>query len=262
MMRALWTGSLGMRAQQTNMDVIANNLANVNTTGFKKSMPSFQDLLYEQLRPAGLSEIEGTTVPSGQQIGLGVNLASIAKIFKQGAFVQTGNPLDVVIAGNGFLQVEIADGQIAYTRDGTLRIDQAGNLVTVDGFRIQPALTIPAEAVEVNIASDGVVSYKDQTGTMNPIGQIELATFTNPAGLEAIGKNLYIASATSSGDPIPGIPGENGLGELQAGYLEQSNVEAIEEMVRMIQGQRAYEMNSKSIQTSDEMLQVINNLKR
>lgn len=261
MMRALWTGAVGMKAQQTNMDVIANNLANVNTTGFKKSLPSFQDLLYEQLRPAGLQETDDTRVPSGQQVGLGVTLSAIAKIFRQGSFLQTDNPLDLVIEGNGFFQVDIGDGEIAYTRDGSFRVDNEGRMVTTDGFVVQPAITVPEDTVRVNVSADGTVFGIDPAGDQVEIGQLELAQFINPAGLEALGSNLYRDTA-ASGEPQVGIPGAEGRGVLRSGYLEQSNVQAIEELVRMIQGQRAYEMNSKSIQTSDEMLQVVNNLKR
>jgi flagellar basal-body rod protein FlgG len=262
MIRALWTAATGMAAQQLNIDVISNNLANVNTAGFKKSRVDFQDLLYQTMRPAGTTEAQGSQVPTGIQVGLGTRPASVTKIFSQGDFQQTGNPLDLVIAGDGFFQVMQPDGTTAYTRDGTFKLDAQGRMVTSDGFALQPEITIPAEATSISVGADGTVSVT-LPGQMQPqeLGQIQIAKFLNPSGLSNAGKNTLIATA-ASGDAIVDTPGLNGMGMLQNGYVEMSNIKVVEEMVNMIVAQRAYEVNSKAIQTADEMLNIANNLRR
>ncbi|HHY47242.1 MAG TPA: flagellar basal-body rod protein FlgG [Firmicutes bacterium] len=262
MMRALWSAATGMLAKQLNMDVIANNLANLNTVGFKKSRVDFQDLMYQNLRAAGTTVAEGAKVPSGIQVGLGTRPAAIQRIFSQGDFVQTENPLDLVIEGDGFFQVLMPDGSVAYTRDGAFKMDSEGRIVTSDGFPIEPELVIPPEAVNITIGSDGTVSVM-LAGQEEPeeMGKIELARFVNPAGLTSIGRNLFKSTA-ASGQPIVGTPGLEGFGTIAQGFLEMSNVKVVEEMVNMIIAQRAYEVNSKAIQTSDDMLAIANNLKR
>ncbi len=262
MIRSLWTAATGMTAQQLNLDVIANNLANVNTTGFKRSRVDFQDMLYQTIRSAGSTEAQGVQVPTGIQVGLGTKPAAIQKIFSQGDFQQTGNPLDVVIEGDGFFQVSMPNGNIGYTRDGCFKMDSQGRIVTSDGYPLQPEITIPAEATNVSIGSDGTVTV-NLPGQTQPqeIGQIQLVKFINPGGLSSIGKNLFIPTA-SSGDPTSGSPGLNGFGTLAAGFIEMSNVNVVEEMVNMIVAQRAYEVNSKSIQAADEMLNMANNMRR
>jgi flagellar basal-body rod protein FlgG len=255
MIRALRTAASGMIAQQMNVDVIANNLANVNTTGFKRSKLEFQDVLYQNLRPAGTSTGGTTLRPVPLDVGYGTRPASTERLYSEGNITPTGNPLDLVIEGAGFIQVQMPDGSTAYTRDGSLKMDGDGTIVTSDGFIVQPQITIPQDAVSVSVAGDGVVSVL-VTGDDTPqeIGQIELARFMNPAGLEAKGRNLVIPTA-ASGEPILGTPGQDGLGMLNQGYLEMSNVEVVEEMVKMIVAQRAFEINSKAVQTSDQMLQ-------
>ncbi len=250
-----------MEAQQLNIDVISNNLANVNTTGFKKSRVDFQDLLYQTLRPAGTTEAQGSQVPTGIQVGLGTRYSATEKVFSQGDFQQTGNELNLVIEGDGFFQVLLPDGSIAYTRDGSFKKDADGRMVTSDGFAIEPQITIPPEAKTVAIGSDGTVTATLPGQAPQVIGQIQIAKFSNPAGLENLGRNLY-AVTKSSGDPITDTPGLNGLGTLQSGMIEMSNVKVVEEMVNMIIAQRAYEINAKAIQTSDEMLNIANNLRR
>lgn len=261
-MRALWSAATGMLAKQLNMDVIANNLANLNTVGFKKSRVDFQDLMYQNLRAAGTTVAEGAKVPSGIQVGLGTRPAAIQRIFSQGDFVQTENPLDLVIEGDGFFQVLMPDGSIAYTRDGAFKMDSEGRIVTSDGFSVEPELVIPPEAVDITIGSDGTVSVM-LAGQEEPqeMGKIELARFVNPAGLTSIGRNLFKSTA-ASGQPMIGTPGLEGFGTIAQGFLEMSNVKVVEEMVNMIIAQRAYEVNSKAIQTSDDMLAIANNLKR
>ena len=262
MMRALWTAASGMIAQQANVDVIANNLANVNTTGFKKSRVDFQDLVYQNLREAGAPSGQGGQLPTGLQFGHGVRAVSTQKIFTQGNYQETGNSLDVVIEGNGFLQVTMPDGSIAYTRDGSLKRDGQGRIVTSEGYVLEPQITLPENAQSVTISSSGVVSVTIPGNTTpQEIGQIQLATFVNPAGLNNIGRNLMTETA-ASGAPITGNPGEDGLGTITQGFLEMSNVQVVEEMVNMIVAQRAYEVNSKAIQTSDTMLEEANNLRR
>lgn len=262
MIRALWTAATGMAAQQLNIDVISNNLANVNTSGFKKSRVDFQDLLYQTMRPAGTTEAQGSTVPTGIQVGLGTRPAAVTKIFSQGDFQQTGNPLDLVIEGDGFFQVLLPDGTTAYTRDGTFKLDAQGRMVTSDGFALQPEITIPAEAKSISVGQDGTVSVT-LPGQMQPqeLGQIQIAKFLNPSGLSSSGRNAMAATA-ASGDAIVDTPGLNGMGTLQNGYVEMSNIKVVEEMVNMIVAQRAYEVNSKAIQTADQMLEIANNLRR
>jgi flagellar basal-body rod protein FlgG len=263
MIRSLYTAATGMTAQQLNMDVIAHNLSNVNTIGFKRSRADFQDLLYQNTRAAGTSAAQGAQVPTGIQIGLGTRAAAVERIISQGDFRQTGNNLDVVIEGAGFFQVQMADGQIGYTRDGTFKLDSQGRLVTSDGYALLPEITIPPEGVgHVTIAQDGTI-FANLPGDSAPqqLGQIQLARFANPTGLEGVGRNLYRPTA-ASGNPITGTPGLEGFGAIGSGFLEMSNVKVVEEMVDMITAQRAYEINSKSIQAADEMLQVANNLRR
>ncbi len=262
MIRALWTAASGMESQQKNIDVVANNLANVNTTGFKKSRADFQDLMYQSLKTTGAPSTNSTQIPTGIQIGLGSRLAAVTKIFTTGDLSQTGNSLDMAVQGDGFFQVQLPDGTIAYTRSGAFKKDYTGRIVTSDGYPLLPAVTIPNNASSINIGNDGTVSViqAGQT-TSTQVGNIQLALFPNPAGLAAQGMNLYILS-DSAGQPTVGTPGLLGLGTIAQGYLEMSNVSVAEEMVNMITGQRAYEVNSKAVQTADEMLQTANNMKR
>ncbi len=263
MIRGLFTAATGMIAQQLNVDTIANNLANVNTTGFKKSRVNFQDLLYETLKPAGTETAAGETIPEGIQLGHGVRPASIAKLFSQGDYIQTGNPLDLVIEGDGFFEVELPDGNSAYTRDGSFRIDQNGQIVTVDGFPLAPGINVPQDFTQLNVGSDGVVSAVI-AGEAQPqnLGTIQLTRFINPAGLDAgMGRNLLLETE-ASGAPVIGEPGLDGLGTLEQGFLENSNVQVVEEIINLITAQRAYEASSKVIQSSDDMLQIANNVKR
>ena len=255
MIRSLWISKTGLEAQQTQMDVISNNLANINTSGFKRSRAVFEDLLYQNIRQPGAQSSQQTQVPSGLQIGTGVRPVAAERIHTQGNLQQTGNKLDVAIQGQGFFQVLMPDGTTGYTRDGSFQTDSQGQLVTANGFVVQPALTIPSNATSVTVGQDGTVSVT-QAGTAAPvqIGSIQLATFVNPAGLESMGQNLYLETA-SSGTPSTNVPGTNGTGTLSQGYVETSNVNVVEELVNMIQTQRAYEINSKSITTSDQMLQ-------
>ena len=259
MIRSLWISKTGLDAQQTQMDVIANNLANISTNGFKRMRPVFEDLLYQTIRQPGAQSSERTRLPSGLQLGTGVRPVATENIFLQGNLQQTGNTLDVAIQGQGFLQILMPDGTTAYTRDGSLRTDSNGQLVTSSGFAVQPAITIPANAQTITIGNDGVVSVTT-LGNSAPtqVGQIQLADFINPSGLQPRGDNLLIESA-ASGAPQVGTPGTNGLGTLQQGSLETSNVNVVEELVSMIETQRAYEMNSKAISTTDQMLQYITN---
>lgn len=262
MMRSLWTAGSGMQAQQLNMDTISNNLANVNTTGFKKSRVDFQDLLYQTMRSAGASDGQGAQIPTGLQIGLGVRPVATQKIFTPGQFSSTGNSLDLAIEGEGFFQVLMPDGTIAYSRDGSFKRDGDGRIVTSDGYPLEPELIIPEDAEDISIGPDGTVSVKlpNQNESQN-IGQIELVRFVNPAGLSSIGRNLLKPTA-ASGDAITDTPGLSGVGTIAQGILEMSNVQVVEEMVNMIVAQRAYEINSKAIQASDEMLQTANALRR
>ncbi len=262
MIRALWTAATGMVAQQLNMDVVANNLANVNTTGFKKSRVDFQDLLYQTTREAGTTVAKGAQVPTAMETGLGTRAGSVQKIYTTGEFQQTDNPLDVAIEGDGFFQVLMPNGNTAYTRDGSFKLDSQGRIVTSDGYTLQPEITVPPEAESISIGNDGTVSVTIP-GQSQPqeLGQIQTARFLNPAGLDSIGRNLALPTA-ASGEPTVGTPGNDGLGTLAQGMVERSNVKVVEEMVNMIVAQRAYEINSKSIQTADEMLGIANNLRR
>lgn len=262
MMRALWSAASGMQAQQTNIDVVANNIANLNTAGFKKSRSDFQDLMYQSLKTTGAPSTSTTEIPSGIQIGLGTKIAAVTKIFTTGNFEQTGNELDVAIEGEGFFQVQMPDGTTTYTRAGSWKKDSQGRLVTSDGYPLTPEIVVPNNATQITIGNDGTVSVV-QSGQSTPtnIGTIQLATFSNPTGLSSVGKNLFMESQ-SSGAPTTGTAGQNGVGTLSQGFLEMSNVSVMEEMVNMIVGQRAYETNSKAVQTADEMLQMANNLKR
>ena len=262
MMRGLWSAATGMTAQQTSIDVIANNLANVNTVGFKASRVDFQDLVYQTIREPGAAGTESTQLPTGVQVGLGARYAAVQRVFTPGELRQTGNSLDVAIEGDGFFQVLLPDGRTAYSRDGALKLDGQGRLVNSEGYPVQPEVTIPADTVHVSIGSDGTVSVT-VAGQSEPqqIGQITLAKFLNPAGTSNLGRNLAVATP-ASGDPVVASPGTEGLGTLGQGLLELSNVNIIEEMVSMIVAQRAYEVNSKAIQVADEMLAMANNLHR
>lgn len=259
MNKAMWIAMTGLEAQQTRMSVISNNLANVNTTGFKKDRALFEDLLYQNVRQAGAQASQDTQLPSGLMLGTGVRTVATQKLHTQGNIVQTNNSLDVAISGRGFLQVLLPDGTLAYTRDGAFMTDSSGQLVTASGNLIQPAITIPEDAQSVTIGSDGTVSVQI-SGQAAPtqLGNIQLADFVNPTGLQPIGNNLFLETA-SSGAPTTGNPGVNGLGTLVQGSLETSNVNVVEELVNMIETQRAYEMNSKAISTTDRMLQYVNN---
>lgn len=260
MIRSLWISKTGLDAQQTQMDVVANNLANVSTTGFKRSRAVFEDLLYQNIRQPGAQSSQQTQIPSGLQIGTGVRPVAAERIHTQGNMQQTGNKLDVAIQGNGFFQVLMPDGTTGYTRDGSFQTDGQGQLVTASGFVVQPAMTIPANATSVTIGQDGTVSVS-QPGVAAPIqiGSMQLATFINPSGLQSNGQNIYLETA-SSGAPSTGAPGANGTGTLGQGYIETSNVNVVEELVNMIQTQRAYEINSKAITTSDQMLQKLSQI--
>jgi len=255
MIRSLWISKTGLDAQQTQMDVISNNLANVSTSGFKRSRAVFEDLLYQTIRQPGAQSSQQTQIPSGLQIGTGVRPVAAERIHTQGNLQLTGNQLDVAIQGAGFFQVLMPDGSTAYTRDGSFQMDSQGQLVTSSGFPIQPAVTIPGNAINVSIGRDGVISVT-QPGVAAPVqvGSLQLATFINPSGLMSQGENLYQETA-SSGTPSTNVPGTNGAGLLNQSYVETSNVNVVEELVNMIQTQRAYEINSKAIQTSDQMLQ-------
>ncbi|MGL9719629.1 flagellar basal-body rod protein FlgG [Symbiopectobacterium sp.] len=260
MIRSLWIAKTGLNAQQTNMDFISNNLANVSTNGFKRQRAVFEDLLYQTIRQPGAQSSEQTTLPSGLQLGTGVRPVSTERIHTQGGMSETGNSKDVAINGQGFFQVQMPDGTTAYTRDGAFQLDGNGQLVTSSGYLVQPAITIPANATELTIGRDGIVSVKLQGQTaMNQIGQMTLATFINDSGLESIGENLYLET-TSSGAPNETNPGLNGAGLLYQKFVETSNVNVAEELVSMIQTQRAYEINSKAISSSDQMLQKLTQL--
>lgn len=261
MIRSLWVAASGMEAQQLNIDITSNNLANVNTNGFKKSRGDFQDLLYQTIVPAGASSSGDTTVPTGIQVGMGVRPVAVQKIFTQGEYQQTGNSLDLAIDGDGFFQIVQPSGEIGYSRAGAFKMDSEGRIVTSDGYLLEPAITVPSTALTVTIGPSGVVSAKNADGSITDIGQLELAKFTNPAGLNSVGRNMYLTTA-SSGEAVTGTPGIDGFGTISQGFLELSNVNVVQEMVNMIVAQRAYEVNSKAIQTADEMLQRANELKR
>lgn len=255
MLRSLHISRSGLDAQQTQLDVIANNLANVGTTGFKKARAVFEDLLYQVIRQPGAQSSQQTQLPSGFQLGVGVRTVATERIHTQGALQQTGNTLDVAINGRGFFQVLMPDGSTTYTRDGSFQVDSQGTLVTASGYAIQPNITIPADAMTVTIARDGTVSVT-QPGVATPtvLGQLQLASFINPAGLQSLGENLY-AETAASGAPQVNLPGLGGLGVLNQSMIETSNVNVAEELVNMIMAQRAFELNSRAITTSDQMLQ-------
>jgi len=262
MMRALWTAATGMAAQSLNVDVISNNISNVNTTGFKRGRANFQDLMYQQIKsPGSEASAAGTQVPTGIQIGLGVKATSVSSIFSEGSFQQTNNPLDLTIQGRGFFQVQLPNGDTAYTRDGKFSIDSQGQLVTQNGDPVLPSITIPTDAQSIHISADGTISAIQAGGIQTVLGQIQIADFINPAGLSHMGSNLFQVS-NASGEAVIGNPTENGLGSIGQGMLEMSNVSMVEEMVNLIAGQRAYEMNSKAIQAADQMLQTANNIRR
>ncbi len=260
MMRSLWIAKTGMEAQQTQLDTITHNLANVGTNGFKRSHAVFEDLMYQNLRQAGANSTEQTTLPTGLQVGLGTRAVATTRtvattrIFSQGNLTQSSNPLDMAIRGSGFFEVQMPDGTTAYTRDGSFQVNAQGQMVTNNGFTVQPGITIPGNAQNVTIGADGTItaSLPGQAAPQS-IGQLQLASFVNPAGLDPKGQNLF-AETAASGSPNTGAPGQTGLGSLQQGAVESSNVNVVEELVAMIQTQRAYELNSKAIQTADQML--------
>jgi flagellar basal-body rod protein FlgG len=263
MIRALYSAASGMTAQETNIDNIANNLANANTVGFKSRRAQFQDLMYQSMLQPGTASGQQTVVPTGLQLGLGTRAASNEIIFTQGSFSETDNPLDLVIQGNGFFQIQMPNGTVSYTRAGQFQLDKTGNVVTPQGFALEPQITVPSTAQQITIASDGTVSYTlpGQTAAQQA-GQIQLANFANPAGLNAIGNNLYTPT-DASGEPTVGSPGgAEGLGSLMQGYTEQSNVSIVNEFINLIQAQRGYESNSKVVQAADQMYQQVNNLIR
>src|SRR2546430_5760547 len=260
MMRSLWISKTGMEAQQTQLDTISNNLANVSTNGYKRAHAVFEDLMYQNLRQAGANNTDQTTLPTGLQVGLGTRAVATSRSFTQGNLTQSSNNLDVAVLGNGFFEVQMPDGTTGYTRDGSFQVSSTGQLVTNNGYAVQPGITIPANAQSVTIGSDGTVSVVvSGQATAQSIGQIHVTGFVNPAGLEPKGQNLF-AETAASGTPNSGTPGQNGLGTLRQGFVETSNVNVVEELVAMIQTQRAYELNSKAIQTSDQMLQRLGQL--
>ncbi len=258
-MESLWVAKTGLDAQQTRMTVVANNLANVNTNGFKRGRATFEDLLYQNVSQAGGATSQNTESPTGLSLGTGVRVVATEKNFSQGSALNTGNTLDVMIQGRGFLQVLQPDGSLAYTRDGSFKVDSDGRLVTANGYEIQPSITIPSDAQALTIGLDGTVqaTLPGQTQPTS-LGTLQLADFINSAGLQAKGQNLYIETA-ASGSPQVSDPGQQGVGSLVQGSLETSNVNVVEELVSMIETQRAYEMNSKAVSTSDQMLQYLNN---
>ena len=260
MIRSLWIAKTGLDAQQTQLDVVSNNLANVSTSGYKRARAVFEDLLYQTLRQPGAQSSQQTQLPTGLQLGTGVRSVATERVFTQGNLQQTGNSLDVAINGQGFFQVQLPDGTTAYTRDGSLHMDAQGQLVTSGGYPVQPAITIPANAQTITIGRDGTLSVvQSGQAAATQVGSLQLANFLNPAGLQGRGENLY-AETAASGAPTTNAPGANGLGTIQQGYIETSNVNVVEELVNMIQTQRAYEINSKAVQTSDQMLQRLSQL--
>jgi len=262
MIRALYTAATGMMAQQLQIDTTSNNIANVNTIGYKKQRAEFSDLMYQTMEYAGTSTSLNTSSPTGIEVGLGVRPSAIAKQFTQGNFKETGNNLDMAITGHGFFQIELPDGTTAYTRNGSFKLDADGDIVNSDGYKLIPQIVVPADTKSLSIGTDGTVSVLEAGQTqMSQIGQIQLANFVNPAGLHSLGNNNYI-NTSASGDAIVGTPGLNGIGEIREGFVEMSNVQLVDEMTDLITGQRAYEANSKVITTSDQMLQTVNQLKR
>jgi flagellar basal-body rod protein FlgG len=262
MLKAIYTASTGMLAQQTQIDTTSNNIANVNTIGYRKQRAEFADLMYQVTEYAGTATSSTTNSPTGIEVGLGVRPTAVTKIFSQGNFQETGNNLDLAITGNGFFQIELPDGTISYTRNGAFKINQDGQIVNSDGYKLIPEIVLPEDTTDVSIGADGIVSVI-QAGAQDAqqVGQIELANFVNPAGLHALGDNLLV-NTDASGDPIVSTPGLNGVGNVRQGFVELSNVQLVVELTDLITGQRAYEANSKAITTSDEMLQTVNGLKR
>lgn len=259
MNQALWIAKTGIDAQQTKMSVISNNLANASTTAYKRGRAVFEDLLYQNQRQPGAQSSQDTVFPTGLMIGTGVRTVATEKLFTQGALSQTENPLDVAIEGKGFLQVLMPDGSMAYSRSGEMQVDSQGQLVTATGYAIQPSVSIPAEAQSLTIGLDGTITVKlPGSSASTQVGSLQLADFVNPAGLQPVGGNLFLESS-ASGSPQVGTPGVNGLGTLLQGYVEGSNVNVVEELVSMIETQRAYEMNSRAISTTDQMLQYVSN---
>ncbi len=262
MLRSLYTSATGMVAQQTQIDVTSNNIANVNTIGYKKQRAEFADLFYQTMEYAGTATSTTTNSPTGISIGLGARPTAVTKLFSQGNFKETGNNLDLAITGNGFFQVQLPNGNIGYTRNGSFKLDSTGTIVTSDGYKLIPQIVIPPDSTQVSIGTDGTVSVLQAGQTQaQQIGQIQTVNFINPAGLHALGDNNYL-NTSASGDPIAGNPGTDGLGQIRQGFVEMSNVKLVEEMTDLITGQRAYDANSKAIITSDEMLKTVNGLKR
>ncbi|WP_280151252.1 flagellar basal-body rod protein FlgG [Piscinibacter sp. XHJ-5] len=260
MMRSLWISKTGMEAQQTQLDTISNNLANVSTNGYKRAHAVFEDLMYQNLRQAGANSTEQTTLPTGLQVGLGTRAVATSRSFSQGNLQQSSNNLDIAVLGNGFFELQMPDGTTGYTRDGSFQVNSTGQLVTNNGYPVNPGITIPANAQSVTIGSDGTVGVMlPGQSTPQSVGQIQIASFVNPAGMEPKGQNVFVETA-ASGTPNTGTPGQNGLGTLRQGFVETSNVNVVEELIAMIQTQRAYELNSKAIQTSDQMLQKLGQL--
>ncbi len=257
-MQSLWVAKTGLEAQQTRMAVVSNNLANVNTTGFKRGRPVFEDLLYQNVRQVGGSTSEETEAPTGLMLGSGVRITATERMHTQGNHVETGNPLDLMVQGRGFFQVLLPDGDMAYTRDGSFKVDSDGRLVTANGFEVQPGVNVPTDAQAISVSADGLIQAKlPGQAQLVTIGSMQVADFVNPAGLEPKGGNLYLET-TASGSPQIGTPGLDGMGTLAQGALEGSNVNVVEELVNMIETQRAYEMASKAISTSEQMLEYLN----
>ncbi|MCD6103369.1 MAG: flagellar basal-body rod protein FlgG [Thermotogaceae bacterium] len=261
MMISLYSAATGMWAQQYKLDTVSNNLANVDTTGYKKVRAEFQDLVYQYSKNAGSPTAVNSTIPTGIYVGHGTRLSATTRIFSLGNMEQTGNALDLAITGDGFFQIQLQDGRIAYTRDGAFKVDSQGRVVTANGLALIPNIVIPQDAVAINISPDGIFAAEMQDGTIQNLGNVTLVRFVNPAGLKAMGDNLYMET-TASGAAIEGTPGQDGFGSLQQGYLEKSNVDVVKEMVDMITAQRAYELNARSIQTADDMLRTASTLKR
>jgi len=259
MLRAFSTAATGMTAQQIMIDVIANNLANINTTGFKRSQINFQDLLYVKMIESGIEVASGINSPGGLEVGSGVRAASTLKVFSAGEFENTGRKLDIAIRGDGFLQVTLPNGDLRYTRDGALQINADGQLVTTTGYSIEPAITVPTDAVSIDIGKDGGVNVVDAAGTSSVVGTIQLVRFPNPSGLANEGDNL-LSTTEASGTPTTGTAGEGGFGTIQAGFLEKSNVQMVTELVNLITAERAYEVNSRAIKAGDDMLRTANNI--
>jgi len=259
MMKALYTSATGMKAHQFLLDVISNNLANVNTTGYKRVQVNFQDLLYDKFVPAGAESAQGIQSPTGLQVGSGVRVVATNKVFTQGVAENTGRSLDWAIQGKGFFQISHPDGTVVYSRDGTFQLNSSGEIVNSEGLKLEPTTTITSGAVSISIGSDGTISTQNADGSSQSLGTVTLATFPNPAGLESMGKNLF-RETTASGTPETGTPGQNGVGEILQGFRESSNVEVVTELVNLIVAQRAYETTAKAIKASDDMLQTTNRI--